>query len=496
MTCSHETLKVKITLKTTLFVRSAILSAIFALVFLPAPLFADIVNVPITGQTTSYLPGDDGSLQAGVSWPSPRFVDNGDGTISDSLTGLIWLKNANCFNVTLIWQTALDNGATLSDGDCGLTDGSIGGEWRMPNIRELDSLVHAGVVNPSVPNTLGSGKASNGNPFTNLQSNEYWSSTSNIESPALAFTINFLQGNRDITIKSGGRNSLYVRTGNIGSAAAMVYATGQTSCSNRSGTSLECTDTGQDGELQEGKIWPVPRFTDLGDGTVFDNLTKLTWLKNANCFGPTSWTNAVQRSNALADGSCGLTDGSLAGDWHLPNRNELSSLIDFGNHSPALADTAGTGNWSQGNPFSNVQTTSRYWTSTPLAGSAMPAWFVGMFRGISGTDGKQNIAYFWPVRGELEVTLTVEIEGSDNATVTSSPPGISCPGTCSFEFARDSIVTLTANSPGGTRFQGWSEQSCGTNQTCAVTMSASTTVTALFTEGLTPVSHWLLLLMD
>ncbi len=51
--------------------------------------------VPQTGQTISYATGDDGALQKGVALPSPRFTDNGNGTVTDNLTGLIWLKNAN-----------------------------------------------------------------------------------------------------------------------------------------------------------------------------------------------------------------------------------------------------------------------------------------------------------------------------------------------------------------------------------------------------------------
>ena len=58
--------------------------------------------VPKTGQTTGYATGDDGALQKGVAWPNPRFTDNGDGTVTDNLTGLIWLKNANCANALKI----------------------------------------------------------------------------------------------------------------------------------------------------------------------------------------------------------------------------------------------------------------------------------------------------------------------------------------------------------------------------------------------------------
>ncbi len=53
--------------------------------------------VPKTGMTTSYRTGDDGDLERGVALVTPRFTDNGDGTVTDNQTGLIWLKNANCF---------------------------------------------------------------------------------------------------------------------------------------------------------------------------------------------------------------------------------------------------------------------------------------------------------------------------------------------------------------------------------------------------------------
>ena len=53
--------------------------------------------VPKTGQTTSYGTRDDGALEKGVAWPTPRFTDNNNGTITDNLTKLIWMKNAQAF---------------------------------------------------------------------------------------------------------------------------------------------------------------------------------------------------------------------------------------------------------------------------------------------------------------------------------------------------------------------------------------------------------------
>src|SRR4051794_35859814 len=76
------------------------------------PALAQRARVPQTGQTTSYAPGDDGAIEAGVAWPIPRFTNCGDGTVRDNLTGLIWLKNANCFGA-LQWAQALTAANTV-----------------------------------------------------------------------------------------------------------------------------------------------------------------------------------------------------------------------------------------------------------------------------------------------------------------------------------------------------------------------------------------------
>jgi hypothetical protein len=158
--------------------------------------------------------------------------------------------------------------------------------------------------------------------------------------------------------------------------------------------------TGDDGDLEKGVAWPIPRFTDNEDGTVTDNLTGLIWLKNANCFGEIQWASALTACNSLASGSCGLDDGSVAGDWRLPNILELASLIHYGvsGYIP-LSDTWGTGEWSEGDPFFGVQFDG-YWSSTndnaPQAYKRI-VWFdTG-----GGLDGKYSFdtLYVWPVRG-------------------------------------------------------------------------------------------------
>lgn len=120
--------------------------------------------VPKTGQTTSYATGDDGDLEKGIAWPNPRFTDNGNGTVTDNLTGLIWLKNVNCFS-SKTWADALTSANTLNSGECGLSDGSAEGAWRLPNLREQQSLIDYGRFNPALPS---------GHPFTGVVSDLHW----------------------------------------------------------------------------------------------------------------------------------------------------------------------------------------------------------------------------------------------------------------------------------------------------------------------------------
>jgi len=153
----------------------------------------DCSGAPVakTGQTTSYAAGDDGSLQKGVAWPNPRFTDNGDGTVTDNLTGLIWLKNANCFD-TQIWTDALAAANTLNTGECGLTDGSAEGAWRLPNIKELQSLVDYGQYEPPLPS---------GHPFSGVQSSYYWSSSTYADSANNAWSLYLNFGSVGLDVK-------------------------------------------------------------------------------------------------------------------------------------------------------------------------------------------------------------------------------------------------------------------------------------------------------
>ncbi len=133
-------------------------------------------NIWKTGQKTSYYTGDDGDLQRGVTWPDPRFTDNGDGTVTDNLTGLMWLRDANCISTeypsysyygSVTGEQALDfvkgvNNGTYSNCGAGYYD------WRLPNRKELMSLIDRSRYDPALPP---------GYPFIHMQS-LYFASTS------------------------------------------------------------------------------------------------------------------------------------------------------------------------------------------------------------------------------------------------------------------------------------------------------------------------------
>jgi hypothetical protein len=147
------------------------------------------------------------------------------------------------------------------------------------------------------------------------------------------------------------------------------------------------------------KSIPDSRFTNNRDGTVTDNLTKLVWLKNTNCFGIQDWQSAVLAAKSLKDGDCGpnpnfvLSDGSSAGDWRLPTMNELCTLIDFSQRDPALPN---------GHMFSDSPP-GYHWSATTLDYHSELAWIVYI---ESGTTCYENIknrsGYVLPVRSLKE----------------------------------------------------------------------------------------------
>jgi len=165
--------------------------------------------------------------------------------------------------------------------------------------------------------------------------------------------------------------------------------------------------TGDSADGAKGVAIPNPRFTDNGNGTVKDNLTGLIWLKKANCGGMKNWADAQTFANSLYDGwtgdgsggDCGLSDGSAAGAWRLPNKNELASLLHAGYFNPALSNDAGDAKWGTTgtSSFTNVQS-NLYWSATTYVGDTSLAWYMNLNNGFVDYDFKTYTFYVWPVR--------------------------------------------------------------------------------------------------
>jgi len=324
-----------------------------------------VVRLAATGQTQSYAPGDDGDLKEGLAWAVPRYTDNANGTITDNLTGLIWLKNAGCF-ATTTWNNALTDVNGLASGMCGLSDGSTAGQWRIPNLVELDSLIDPSASGPALTAA---------HPFVNVANSIYWTSTTYFggeEGSPNAWAIRLQDGRyvNDGTLnsKASANNSVWAVRGS-GSGQARLQATGL----------FDAFGPGDDGSLQIGAGLMYPRFIHHGDGTVTDLMTGLVWLQLADCIQG-DWTTAIAQANTLASGQCGLTDNSVAGDWHMPNRNEMQSLADRNqnNESDYLNFTFLNPDLSVFQPavLSGFQPYHYYWTSTTDAADPTEAWTV------------------------------------------------------------------------------------------------------------------------
>jgi len=177
---------------------------------------ASQAQVPVTGQTTCYRPnfsldpgcimlfavGQDGEVQAGKKSPVPRFTDNGDGTVTDGLTGLIITKDWNCQAGSTTWDVAINYARNLQDGVCGLMDGSLPGEWRLPNVKESQVMLDFGQSNPALPP----------HPFDNVLNNgNYWTSTTAVFDGSRAWQLRIGAGLTNHVMKNANRRGFFVR---------------------------------------------------------------------------------------------------------------------------------------------------------------------------------------------------------------------------------------------------------------------------------------------
>ena len=173
----------------------------------------------VTGQTTCWNEageviscagtGQDGESQTGVPF---AYIDNGDGTITDSNTGLVWEKlsddgSINDQDTTYNWTEALSVKIAALNSGAGYAGHS---DWRLPNWRELGSIVNVENVNPSTSPAFNTGCVPNCTSLTCscTKSSNYWSSSTYAVNPTHAWGVLFYDGNPSAVYKTG---TYYVR---------------------------------------------------------------------------------------------------------------------------------------------------------------------------------------------------------------------------------------------------------------------------------------------
>lgn len=363
------------------------------------------IIIPQTGQVNCYdtggtnIPcsatGQDGEFMYGKVWGSPRFIDNADGTIYDNLTGLLWITDGN---LMITRDPGFDAEGTVNDGKVNaqsalnyvnlLNGSSYSGynTWRLPNILELMSLINFGETSTITwMQSFG---------FNNIGADYYWSSTTYINNTTFSWAYSFATSTKEIRSKTAFYYVIAV-TG----TSQQVPVTGQVDCFDNAGTAIPCAGTGQDGELQSGFTWPVPRFIDNADGTITDELTGLMWLNNGNIMisqhpaydtedtvndGKVTWQTALNYVNQL-----NIENHSGYNDWRLPNFNELFSIYNHG---------VVNWTWLSSFGFSGVNT-QNHWSSTTSENSPASIHRLNIMYGAATLDVKTDFRYVFPVRG-------------------------------------------------------------------------------------------------
>ena len=385
--------------------------------------------LPATGQSICYDPsgevvgctsetcvGQDG-LHATECHSERRFEDNGDGTITDRCTGLMWQEETGNGGNGLDWCDALAycEGLEFAGHD----------DWRLPNVKELQSIVDYGRTEPAI------------DPAFSALTARYWTSTSDMDVTSCAWYVSFYHGRIRHDHKSSDsyrvravRNVTAVGMANaappIGAAAdgalppcqdingdgssditdAVFFLnwrflggapptcsttvekfvgipdTGQTTCFDPDGAVIECERTtcvGQD-SFYAGGCPSEGRFTDNRDGTVTDTCTGLMWQKDAGNDG-----NGLDWCSALA--YCEGLELGGHDDWRLPNIRELQSLIDYGRKWGAVDPVFSVdpiGQWPGG-----------YWASTSFEDLPQNAWHVSFYGGtIDNSRKRRDDDYF------------------------------------------------------------------------------------------------------
>lgn len=289
------------------------------------------------------------NAQAGTLQP------NADGTALDTATGLVWKRcmEGQTWDGTTCTGTAAKYNFDAANALTGKVTFAGQSDWRMPNIRELLTIVDDTVYNTTLDKTV----------FPNALASDVWSG-----SPVAGYA----------------------------SYAWHVYSGyGSSGYGNRSSnvSGVRLVRGGQSFATLNALARPDSDYTDHGDGTVTHKPTNLMWQR---CMVGQSWDGKTCVGTATQmswDNAKALTS-TLAGkaDWRMPTRNELSSLVDYTKTTPPTLNSS---------LFPNDRA-SNVWSGSPYAGDASYAWYISFNGGSSGYDYRSGndgyVSYNYGVR--------------------------------------------------------------------------------------------------
>lgn len=400
-----------------------------------------------------------------------QFNDNGDGSITDLTTGLVWQETTADSNGDGYITT--DDKATWEEA---LTYCKESG-WRLPNARELKSLVkREGGVLPTDPLI---------NPVFESQRAEYWTSTSCASSPPEdqyytpdgAWPVSFQDGRSHWSDKSA--NSHYVRC--VKEGLKRSY-------------NLDVTIVG----LPEDQVTSSPAGISCPDNCDYSYLE-----------GTEVTLTAVPSSSSSFWGWSGACTG--LGDCTLTVNSAMEVTANFGDYFPNIYNlnvfTEGNGTGSIGIspdvsslpgasilPASDTVCTSSYCgyeyedgtTLTLVAAEESGSEFLGWSGACEGTincvvamSQSQNVTALFGPTGEIKYTLDVKFIGNGTGRVVI-PPETDCTSDCTEEFSEGNTLILVAEPDSSSNFAGWFGECSGT-ETCSVTMDKLVSVLAKFT---------------
>lgn len=277
--------------------------------------------------------GQDGDIHVGLIWPKPRFKEQ-EAVVIDFLSGLMWTKNATPSEFPRTWGEAFEY---INQMNASCSHGYE--DWRLPDRRELFSLVSHSRINPALPAN---------HPFTDVFAGYYWASSPSAQWPKQAWYVHL----------GGGRVFMGMKQGSY-----LVWPMRRLQSPN--------------------PIAPGDRF-EISDHLVSDRLTGLVWLRSAmGSKDVLNWPAALLDVKRLNANSAYGYD-----DWRLPNIRELESLVALDQHSPALPES---------HPFQNVS--QGYWSSTTSVYDPSYSWVLYSDDGNVGVGFKEKADFsIWPVR--------------------------------------------------------------------------------------------------